>query len=174
MSATTASLTVPERGLVQRVLIAGAMVALLDMLYPIVLYTSVLAHIPAIRIPQSVASGLLGQAAFQGGLATAALGLLLHLTIALGWTSLYAMTSRRWQPLRRLTATTQGRVKAGLIYGIVVWFGMNAIVVPLSRANMAPLFSLSSFLQLIWHPIGIGLPIALIVGGETLRKRSAA
>ena len=163
MTATAESLPAHERGFVMRILMAGATVALLDMLYPIVLYTSVLAHIPAIRIPQSVASGLLGQAAFEGGMATAALGLLLHLTIAIGWTSLYAMAWQRWAPLRRLTATTSGRVTAGLIYGIVVWLGMNIIVVPLSRANMAPLFSLSSFLQLIWHPIGIGLPIALIV-----------
>ena len=164
MSAITESLAVRERGIVARVLMAGALVALLDMLYPTILYTSVLAHVPAIRIPQSVASGLLGQAAFQGGLTTAALGLVLHLTIALGWAILYLVLWLRWEPLRRLTTSTSGRVKAGLIYGLVVWFGMNIIIVPLSRANMAPLFSLSSFLQLIWHPIGIGLPIALIVG----------
>jgi hypothetical protein len=136
------------------------------MLYPIYLYTRVLAHVPAIRIPQSVASGLLGPAAFEGGLATAALGLLLHFTIAFSWTLFYFVLTRRWGPLRRLITTDAGRVNAGLMFGLVVWFGMNIIVLPLSRANPAPLFSLSFFLQLVWHPIGIGLPIALIVREE--------
>ena len=36
-----------ERGIMVRVLMAGALVALLDMLYPMVMYTKVLAHIPA-------------------------------------------------------------------------------------------------------------------------------
>ena len=168
MSTTAGSLVVHERGIMVRVLMAGALVALLDMLYPMVMYTKVLAHIPAIRIPQSVASGLLGQAAFEGGLATAALGLVLHLTIAFGWTILYLLLLQRWAQLRRLSTTTSGRVKAGLIYGLVVWFCMNVVVVPLSHATMAPLFSLSSFLQLVWHPIGVGLPIALIVRGESV------
>ncbi len=166
MSATTESLAMRGRGIMARVLVAGALVGVLDMLYPIYLYTRVVAHVPAIRIPQSVASGLLGEAAFQGGLSTAALGLLLHFTIAYGWTILYFLLSQRREPLRRLITTGSGRVKAGLIYGLVVWFGMNIIVVPLSRANPAPLFSLNFFLQLIWHPIGIGLPIALLVHDE--------
>ena len=166
MSATTGSIVTPERSIVMRVLAAGVLVGILDMLYPIYLYTSVIAHVPAIRIPQSVASGLLGPAAYQGGMATAALGLILHFTIALGWTILYLLSYEKWGPLRRLTTTGTGRVKAGLIYGLVVWFGMNIIVVPLSRANPAPLFSLNFFLQLFWHPIGIGLPIALMVHEE--------
>jgi hypothetical protein len=173
MSATTGSLVTRERGIMVRVLVAGALVGVLDMLYPIYLYTRVIAHVPAIRIPQSVASGLLGRAASEGGLSTAALGLLLHFTIAYGWTILYFVLLLKWEPLRRLITTGSGRVKAGLIYGLVVWFGMNIIVVPLSRANPAPLFSLNFFLQLIWHPIGIGLPIALIVHeGVSSRFRS--
>ena len=163
MSATTESLALRDHSTVVRVLMAGALVGVLDMLYPIFLYSRVIAHVPAIRIPQSVASGLLGPAAFKGGLATAALGLFLHFTIAYSWTLLYLVLSRRWTPLRRLITTEAGRVKAGLLFGLVVWFGMNIIVVPLSRANAAPLFSLNFFLQLVWHPIGIGLPIALLV-----------
>ncbi|HET7620666.1 MAG TPA: hypothetical protein VFK39_02075 [Gemmatimonadaceae bacterium] len=163
MSTTTGAIATHQRSIVTRVLAAAALVGMLDMLYPIYLYTKVIAHVPAIRIPQSVASGLLGPAAYQGGMATAALGLLLHFTIALGWTILYLMLYEKWGPLRRLAGTNVGLVKAGLIYGLVVWFGMNIVIVPLSRANPAPLFSLNSLLQLIWHPIGIGLPIALLV-----------
>jgi len=40
------------------------------------------ARVPAQRILQSVAAGLLGDASFEGGAATAALGLALHFLIA--------------------------------------------------------------------------------------------
>jgi hypothetical protein len=166
MPYTSESLAVRQHGPLPQILAAAALVALLDMLYPIILYTRVLAHVPMTRVPQSVASGLLGQAAFTGGTSTAVLGLFLHCTIALGWTVLYFVLLEQWGPLGRLATGTAGRVKAGLLYGLVVWLGMNLVVVPLSRANGAPIFSFASFLQLIWHPIGIGLPIALLVKRE--------
>lgn len=166
MTSAAESLASSQRGPLPRIFAAGALVALLDMLYPIILYTRVLAHLPAMRVPQSVASGLLGKAAFGGGTSTAALGLLLHFMIALGWTVLYYVLLEYWEPLGRLARGTSGRVKAGLLYGLVVWLGMNLVVVPLSRANGAPIFSFASFLQLIWHPIGIGLPIAFLVKRE--------
>ena len=163
MSATSEPLAIREHGSVVRVLMAGALVGILDMLYPIVLYAFVLHKVPAIRIPQSVAAGLLGRAAYQGGAATAALGLLLHFTIACGWATLYFIVSRRWEPLRRLTLTTDGRVKTGIALGVFIWLAMNFVVLPLSRATPTPLLSLNFLLQLVWHPVGVGLPIALLV-----------
>lgn len=153
-----------------RVLEAGALVGILDMLYSIVLYSVVLQKVPPIRIPQSVASGLLGQAAYQGGLATAALGLLLHFTIAYGWTTLYLILSRRWEPLRQLIVTKGGRVMAGIVVGIVIWLAMDLVVLRLSRATPTPLLSLNFLLQLLWHPVGVGLPITLIVGSGVARR----
>lgn len=170
MSAISDSLATREQSTVVRVLMAGALVGILDLLYPIVLYAFVLDKVPAIRIPQSVASGLLGRAAYQGGASTAALGVLLHFTIACSWAALYLVVSRRWEPLRRLIVTKAGRVKAGIVAGVVIWLAMDFIVLPLSRATPTPLFSLNFLLQLIWHPVGVGLPIALIVRRDTIRS----
>src|SRR3954447_9566542 len=47
------------------------------------------------RVLQSVASGLLGRASYQGGMKTAALGAFLHFFIAFSWASIYYVASRR-------------------------------------------------------------------------------
>src|SRR5438270_8960858 len=44
---------------------------------------------------QSVASGLLGRASFQGGTKSAALGAFLHFFIAFSWAAIYYLASRR-------------------------------------------------------------------------------
>ncbi|MGB9119841.1 MAG: hypothetical protein WCE73_04410, partial [Candidatus Angelobacter sp.] len=68
-------------------------------------------HLPPPRIFQSVASGLLGPKAFQGGAKTAALGLLLHFLIAFIWAVIYYLASRQ------ITFLTARPVIAGLLYG---------------------------------------------------------
>ena len=52
--------------------------------------------VPAQRVLQSVATGLLGKASFTGGAATAALGLALHYLIALSMSGVYYLAARRW------------------------------------------------------------------------------
>jgi len=51
--------------------------------------------VPAIRILQSVAAGLLGREAYSGGVPTAALGLALHFVIAFTAAAVYYAASRR-------------------------------------------------------------------------------
>jgi uncharacterized membrane protein YagU involved in acid resistance len=108
-------------------------------------------------ILHSVASGLLGPKAFQGGAATAALGLGLHFVIAFGAATVYYVVSR-WIPFMTVHA-----VISGLLYGEMVFWFMHLVVVPLSRAPQGK-FSMAT---LITGPIGhmflVGLPIALAV-----------
>src|SRR5580765_6271437 len=68
-------------------------------------------HLPPPRIFQSVASGLLGRKAFQGGAKTAALGLFLHFLIAFIWAVIYYIASRQ------IPFLTEHPVIAGLVYG---------------------------------------------------------
>src|SRR6266545_4473086 len=56
---------------------------------------------PPSRVLQSVASGLLGPAAYQGGARTAALGLALHYLNALLFTALFFAVAARQPRLRR-------------------------------------------------------------------------
>lgn len=103
---------------------------------------------------QSVASGLLGQSSFEGGAATAALGLLLHYVIAYGATTVYFLASRK------LRFLVDHAFVCGPLYGIAVWVFMNAVVVPLSAA---PFKIPYSPVGLTVHMFCVGLPMALVV-----------
>ena len=132
-------------------LLAGA----LDIAYAWVFW-AVKAGVSAERIFQSVAAGLLGKASFEGGAATAALGLALHFFIATSMSVAYYLVARRWPLLWRQA------VPCGLIYGLLLYAIMNFIVVPFSAAGGGgakdPLWVAMSVAV---HALFIGLPIAL-------------
>ena len=110
----------------------------------------------ATRLLQFVASGLIGQRAFQGGAGTAALGLGLHFVIAFSLVAVFYAASRRIVFLRRQA------VISGIIYGLVVYAFMNLVVVPLSAAK--PRHTLTGdLIQIGIHMFVIGLPTALLV-----------
>jgi uncharacterized membrane protein YagU involved in acid resistance len=116
-------------------------------------------RVPPPRILQSVASGLLGPKAFQGGAQTAALGLFLHFLIAFIWAAIYYLASRQ------IAFLTHRPVIAGLLYGEFVWLMMNCVVVPLSAIHRWP--PATNPASIITGPIGhlflVGLPIALAI-----------
>jgi hypothetical protein len=107
---------------------------------------------------QSVASGLLGRASFQGGPKTAALGAFLHFFIAFSWAAIYYVASRR------LVFMIEKPVIAGLAYGEFVWIIMTFVVLPLSAIHRWPTWNNAA---IITGPIGhmflVGLPISLAV-----------
>ena len=149
---------------VRRVLLAAMVVAVLDMLDAIIVWVVIDQRSTAQRIFQSVATGLLGPESFRGGAATAALGLVLHCVVALGWTVVFFLLLRQWPWLRRTVASTRGAVLVGLAYGVAVWLLMDGLVLPLSRARVTPIGQPWFWIQLATHPFVVGLPIALIVG----------
>ena len=106
------------------------------------------------RVLQSVASGLLGADAFEGGPAAAALGLVLHFLIAFGAATVYFAASRKMRFL------VDHAVVCGLLYGIAVYAFMNSVVVPLSAAPFEIAYRLQG---LLIHIFCVGLPIALVV-----------
>jgi uncharacterized membrane protein YagU involved in acid resistance len=108
-----------------------------------------------IQVLQYIASGALGQSAFRGGLATAALGTLFHFIIASVAAAAFVFASR-WIPALKTQA-----VPFGLLYGVAVYFFMNYLVLPLSAVAPGP-FHLGLFLNgVIGHALFVGLPIAL-------------
>jgi len=116
------------------------------------------------RILHSVASGLIGKdASLSGGWKTAVLGLFCHFLIAFGVATTYYLVSRR------LTFLTTHPVVCGLIYGEIVYFMMNQVVLPLSAIHR-PWLTMPSFSPwpmlvggIIGHPIFVGLPVALAI-----------
>jgi len=112
--------------------------------------------VPARRIFQSVAAGLLGAASFTGGWATAVLGLALHFFIATSMSLTYYLVARHWPLLH------ERAVPCGAAYGLLLYVIMNYIVVPLSAAGHGgakdPLWVA---LSIVVHAVLIGIPIAL-------------
>ena len=136
------------------VVCGGLVAGTLDIVYACVFW-GVKSGVPAPQIFQSVAAGLLGKAAFDGGAATAALGLGLHYFIALSMSVTYYVVAGRWPLLRRRP------VLCGAGYGLLLYLIMNRIVVPLSAAGGGSKDPLWISLSVLVHVVLIGIPIAI-------------
>jgi len=146
-----------------RIMKAGAVVAILDGSYVIVVYVWILHLTTASRIFQGIASRLIGKGSFEGGATTVALGVLLHFTVAYGWTTVYYLALRTFAELRAAVDTIGGKVVVGTLLGATVWLVMNFVVVPFfgGKSVSPPNWQFSS--QLVWHMIAVGPPIVAIV-----------
>lgn len=135
------------------ILVGGLIVGVLDLIYAILVYSPQ----KPIRVPQTIASGVLGMKSYNGGVQTAVLGVVLHFIIALGAATVYYVASR-W-----LDVLIHRPVLFGVIYGALVYLFMHVIVLPLSAAphGHTPLiYQVSEFVE---HWFCVGLPIALSV-----------
>ena len=131
-------------------LIAGA----LDITYAIV-FSYWRAGVRPFRILHSVASGLLGRAAYDGGAPVAALGLALHFLIAFIITAIYFGVASRQAWLTRQPLVT------GALYGLVVYGVMNLVVIPLSAIGQRPHpATITLVTGILVHMFFIGVPIA--------------
>ena len=141
----------------RRALLFGALtVGVLDISDALLFFG--LRGVPPLRILQAIASGVLGKdAAVAGGLASAALGLLLHFFIAFMIVLVFHLVSRRVPILTRYP------VPLGALYGIAVYFIMTQVVVPLSAIHaVRGLPSLPVLANgLLIHVFGVGIPTAL-------------
>jgi hypothetical protein len=137
------------------VLAGGLLAGTLDIVYACIFW-ALKSDVPARRILQSVAAGLLGKASFEGGWKTAALGLTLHYLIALSMSVVYYLVAARWGLLR------QRPVLCGAAYGLLLYGVMNYIVVPLSAAGPGSKNPLWITLSIAAHVLLIGIPIALL------------
>ena len=135
------------------ILYGGLVVGILDLLDALVFFG--FRGVAPIRIPQSIAAGLLGRNAFAGGLATAALGLVLHFLIATAIVATFVALVRRVPRLRRPWLLW------GALYGIAVYLVMNRVVIPLSASPgtwppPAPVL----LNGVLIHIFGVGIPSA--------------
>ena len=126
-------------------------------------YYPLTANVTAKQILHGIASGVLGAHAFQGGNATAALGLALHYVIALIWTLVFYVGARNLPLLRRRPLIV------GPVYGTFVWVVMNLVVLPLSNVAHRPLRLQPSIIGAVILMICIGTPIATIIGRRLRR-----
>ena len=169
-----AGVGVLPRGLWARFALAGAWVGLNDISFAIAVWTGIYRRVSPERILQSIAAGLLGPAAFEGGAATAALGLFLHFVVAYGWTAVFLVALLAWPSLRARVARPGWALGIGLLYGALVWLGMDFIVLPLSRARATSVSAPWFWMQLVQHPFLVGLPIVWVLSGAWRKRGPAA
>ena len=118
-------LTPPNRpGALALILEVGLIAGTLDITDALVF--SHLRGITPTMVFQYIASGLIGRQAFQLDGTSVALGVALHYAIALSWTGIFYVASRKFPILRRRP------VVSGAVYGCVVYLFMNWVVLPLS------------------------------------------
>jgi hypothetical protein len=106
---------------------------------------------------QMIASGLLGEEAYSGGIRAAVLGAVLHFAISIAAAGLYL-----WAALRH-HALIRHWLVGGVVFGVLAYLVMSLVVVPLSHAA-DPDFSLGMIVkELVAHTVLFGVPIAGIV-----------
>lgn len=141
----------------------GLTAALLDIVYAFIAFG--LRGVSPIRILHSVASGVLGKAAYQGGAGAAALGALLHVGIAVVMAAVYVAASRVLPSLNKRPWLW------GPLYGIGCYLVMNYVVLLLrfGPKPLPPLVVLVGGVAI--HMFGVGLPIALFAASAVFSPR---
>jgi hypothetical protein len=107
-----------------------------------------------IFILQTIAGGLLAKRAHSGGLPTALLGLALQELMGILIAAIYVAAAPMLPLLRRRW------LAGGLAYGVVIFFVMNYVVVPLSAWKHHPHFSAYSFAANMAAMLVFGLIVA--------------
>ncbi len=140
-----------------RLVRAGVLTGISDGFFSSVLVT-VFYGSTFVRLWQGVASTLIGRSAFDGGVAVALLGLLIHFCVAFTWSAVFLFIAMRLGWVRRLLAARYGVVKVAALYGPFVWLMMSLVVIPMFVGHL-PTFTYRWWVQLIGHVPFVGLPI---------------
>lgn len=144
----------PSAPRVKRALVWGTLaVGTLDALDALVFFG--LRGATPVRIFQSIASGLLGRAAYEGGLATAVLGVCLHYFIA------FLIVATAVIAARRVPRLADHPWAWGPVYGVIAYAVMNMFVLPLSFTAFGPPSPIVVANGLLIHALGVGIPSAL-------------
>lgn len=156
-----------QRSSLWAVLVGGFVAGLLDIIFAISFagYNGV----PPVRLLQTVASGLFGNAAFAGGIPMAALGLALHFAMSFLWAGIFLLVARR------VSFLVSRAVLSGILFGVVVFFTMRLVVLPLSAFPRPVTFTpLATVLDLLSHTFLFGVPIALAARRAVSRRPQQA
>ena len=158
-----------RRAAARAIVVGGVLAGLGDLTQALVVFGE--RGVAPIRVLQSIAVGVAGRAAFDGGWRMALLGVVLHFLIATIWAAVYVRMSGA------LRLLVERPILCGLLYGIVVFLIMYEVVLPLSLVARDPLATLFTAPLIItgWigHPLVVGLPIALATHRFMSRAASA-
>jgi hypothetical protein len=107
---------------------------------------------------QYVASGVMGSAAFAGGLGTTLLGLVLEFIMTIIIAGIFIFSADRIALLQKNV------IVSSLLYGFGVFIVMNFIVQPLSAAPTLPFPPMWLLIEIVLeHILLIGLPLGILL-----------
>ena len=141
----------------------GLLVGIFDLTFAFTFYGLILGVKP-LRIFQGVAAGVLGRPmAVEGGVPTFLLGIALHFVVATCIATVYYLATLV------LPILIRHPVVSGLIYGVIAYFGMKYVVLPLSAIGQRGALPRLPILltEIIGHALLVGLPIALVARRST-------
>ena len=151
---------------------AWALITTVDAIFattlPVVAYGQ-----PLGRVWQGVASVLIGRAAMEGGARTILLGLVIHATVALVWTTVFLVLVLLSPPVRRFVTTPAGILAAAAVYGPAIWIVMSLVVIP-PFTHRATTIGRPWWMQLFAHIPFVALPIVATIGRGLAPARRVA
>ena len=143
-----------KSGALRPILTAGVIVGVLDISSAFVIWWQ--RGVTIQRGLQGIASGLLGAKSYEGGMATAGLGLALHFFVAFVVVSIFYLASRK------IPFLTKQPVISGVFYGIGVYIVMYWFALPTAFSTFRHRLS-NELIEVAIHVCLIGLPTAFIV-----------
>ena len=145
-----------------RLLRAGVLTALIDGTFSGVLsaffYNSSVA-----RLFQGVASTLLGPRALEGGIHTASIGVLMHIGVAFGWSTVFLLLADRVGFVQTVLRSPNGILKVAAVYGPFIWMVMSFIVIPTLRHTPITI-NYRWWVQFFGHIPFVALPMVWSIG----------
>jgi hypothetical protein len=111
-----------------------------------------------VRVLHFIASGVLGNKAFEGGFLPAATGLIFHYIVTFGWTFAFYKCYPFLPDFKKYKFIT------GIIFAIIIWLVMNLVVLPLSLTPPIPFNALQMMYGMIILMVAVGIPVSFIIG----------
>jgi hypothetical protein len=154
-----------KSGALRAILTAGVVVGVLDISSAFVIWWQ--RGVALQRGLQGIAAGLLGANSYEGGIATAGLGLALHFFVA------FVVVSTFYLAGRKIPFLTQQPLLSGALYGIGVYIVMYWFVLPTAFSSFRHRIS-NELLAVAIHISLIGLPTAFIVRRYSQRTEQSS
>jgi hypothetical protein len=150
-----------ESSAISRLIRAGLVTGVTDGLFSSIL-SALFYGSTVTRLFQGVASVLIGAAALDGGARTAALGVLMHFGVALGWSAVFLLIVAGSSWIRSAIASPLGVIGIAAVYGPLIWIAMSLVIVPMFT-HRPPAINIRWWVQLVGHFPFVGLPIVAMI-----------
>ena len=155
--------------MISRLIRVWLVIALVDFLFATALSTLAYGSTFA-RLWQGVATTALGSNAFSGTALTIA-GVVVHITVALVWSTVFLVAYDNLAALRRMTASPAGVLAVAAVYGPLVWVVMSAVVIRIATGR-PPAITSRWWIQIVGHIFAVALPIVFMTRRVTSRAPS--